>query len=179
MATRDDIVNWAIWEADYGSWKPSSEEMIEIFTMSGLPAPSAANLKDFATRGSNIAYGGGSIAWCGIFACYVLKKWGCLDVRWQFGTGLVGKGVIKRMDYQSYRFMRPGDVAVIRNNVNSKGQYLHHHFIVTAVDVASNHLESVDGNSTGNKIIWHANRKIENSSDNFLKQPYCIYQVVA
>lgn len=178
MATRDDIVNWAIWEADYGSWKPSSDDMIEIFTQSGLPAPTASNLKDFATRASNIAYGSGSIAWCGIFACYVLKKWGHLNVRWQIGTGLVGKGVIKRMDYQAYRFMRPGDVAVIRNNVNANGNYLHHHFIVTAVDVSGNRLESVDGNSKNNKIVWHTDRKIQNGSDNFLKQPYCIYQAV-
>ena len=74
--------------------------------------------------------------------------------------------------------MRPGDIAVIRNNVNNKGQYLHHHFIVTKVDQANNRLESVDGNSTNNKIVWHTNRKIENGSENFLKQPYCIYQVV-
>jgi hypothetical protein len=179
MAARNDIVDWAIWEADYGSWKPSAEDMIEMFKVSSLPPPSPANLKDFATRGSNIAYGNGSIAWCGIFACYVLRKWGRLEVRWVPGTGLTGKGVKKHMDAQAYRFMRPGDVAVIRNNVNGQGQYLHHHFIVTRVDPSANHLESVDGNSAGNKIVWHTKRKLENGKDNFMLRPYCIYQVVA
>jgi len=179
MPVRDEVVRWAIWEADYGAWKPSSGEMTEIFEVAGLGPPSHSDLENFKTRGSNILVGGKSVAWCGIFATYVLKKWGGLNVKWVYGTGIVGHGAVKKV--WDYRFMRPGDVAVIRNKVNSAGQYLHHHFIVTDISYSGNEMDSVDGNSTGNKIVWHTGRKIKYSGtdSNFLKRPYCYYQLLA
>lgn len=44
---------------------------------------------------------GYSTAWRGIFACYLLKHWGGLDVRWQSGgsnPGINGGGVKKVYD---------------------------------------------------------------------------------
>lgn len=177
MPVRDNVVEWAIWEADFGSWKPSSHEITEIFEVAGLQPPSGSDLENFKTRASNILVGGKPIAWCGIFATYVLKKWGGLNVKWVYGTGIVGQGITKKV--WDYRFMSPGDVAVIRNKVDGNGNYLHHHFIVTDVRYSGTHLAhlaSVDGNSTGNKIVWHPEREIQPS---YLKQPYCYYQLRA
>ncbi len=39
MATRLSIVDMAIWESNYGSWKPSGAEMVEIFQTAGLQSP--------------------------------------------------------------------------------------------------------------------------------------------
>lgn len=178
MPIRDTIVDSAIWESDFGQWKPSGEEMASFFSTAGLTEPSDSDLAKFQNQTSNIVVNGQSIAWCGIFACYVLKRWGGLDVKWVPGVGMKGSSVTKVWDY---RYIRPGDVAVIRNKVNAAGQYLHHHFIVTDIDYDANLMDSVDGNSTNNQIVWHIGRQLTQSSQesNFLKRPYAYYRVMA
>jgi hypothetical protein len=159
MAGRQDIVNGAIYEADFGHWKPSDSEMVTIFTTAGLKPPTPADLKKFRTATGNVSVGGSSIAWCGIFATFALKHYGGLDVHWEYWkkgkkTGLVGPGVNWTGSVEG---MRPGDVAVVRGPADKP---THHHFIVTAIDYAANTLQSVDGNSTHNEIVWHTNKKI-------------------
>lgn len=177
MATRLDVVDWALFEANawYGDthWKPTSIEMIDIFTTAGLTAPSNGDLEKFKKASGNISINGQSIAWCGIFACYVLKKYGGLDVKWVYGKGIVGTGVEKTW---SAKGMRPGDVAIVRETPDSKGKAVHHHFVVTRVDYASNSMESVDGNSTNNEIVWHKNKKIYHSGKPGL-DVYCHYKL--
>jgi hypothetical protein len=175
MALRSEIVDRAIFEADFGQWKPSAEEMKTFFSTAGLTPPTDADMKNFQTWGSNVPVNGYSTAWCGIFACYVLKHWGGLDVRWQRGgssPGINGGGVKKVYDY---RYVRPGDVGVVRGRKLQNGNYLWHHFIVTAIDYASNSLESVDGNSTGNKIVWHPDKKIRYSGPDDHTKSVCAY----
>lgn len=175
MPIRDEIVNWAIWESNFGEWKPSADEMQSFFRTAGLTPPTDQDMKKFQTMGSNVPVQGHSTAWCGIFACYVLKHWGGLDVWWQAGgnkPGINGAGVKKVYDY---RFMRPGDVAVIRGKQMQNGNYLWHHFVVTDIDYDSNHLESVDGNSTGNKIVWHTGKQIRYSGPDASSKSVCAY----
>ncbi len=177
MPVRDNIVNAALWEASWGSWRPDGEEMTKFFENVGLSPPTANDLKKFAGMISNVPVNGISTAWCGIFACHVLKHWGGLDVKWVLGKGIVGKAVKKVWDY---RFMQPGDVAVIRNKADSKGNFMHHHFIVTQVDYAANTLQFVEGNGDQNSIHWRTDRKVNQSSSsaNHLKRPYAYYQIV-
>ncbi|MES2675873.1 MAG: hypothetical protein V4660_16655 [Pseudomonadota bacterium] len=193
MTTRLFIVRKAKWEAnayesvDGGHWKPTSDEMTEIFTVAGLAAPSKADLERFKSASGNIVLGskydtktksyvgGQSIAWCGIFATYVLKKWGGLDVKWVWGDGIKGAGVNKTWDHSG---MRPGDVAIVRGKLNAKGQAVHHHFIITDIDYSENTMQSVDGNSTNDEIVWHKNKKIVYSgADNASYTPYCHYKL--
>jgi hypothetical protein len=167
MATRLDVVDWALFEANawYGDthWKPTSTEMIDIFTTAGLTAPSNGELEKFKKAASNIVIGGQSKSWCGIFACYVLKKYGGLDVSWSLTKGrMLGTGFDLTW---SGKGMRPGDVAIVRETPDSKGAAVHHHFIVTKVDYTANTMESVDGNSTNNEIVWHTNKKIFHSKN--------------
>lgn len=178
MPIRDDIVNWAIWESNYGEWKPSGEEMVKFFQTAGLTPPSLRQAQEsMETMGSNVRVGNMSIAWCGIFACYVLRHWADLDVKWISGSGIAGKSVKKVYDY---RYIRPGDVAVIPGKQNAKGHRLWHHFIVTAIDYGSNHLESVDGNSTRNQIVWHTNKRIRyTGSTAYDNSIAAYYQVLA
>lgn len=174
MASRQEIVNQAIWEANYDHWKPSDDEMVDIFTTAGLNAPSKSDLKKFRTATGNISINGQSIAWCGIFATYVLKKWGGLEVKWSNG-GIVGAGVNKTWNRDG---MRAGDVAVVRGKLDSKGRGVHHHFIITAIDYAANTMQSVDGNSTNNEIVWHTNKKIiYTGADKDSYTPYCHYKL--
>lgn len=153
MAIRDSVVEWAIWESNYGSWKPSAEKMQTFFSTAGLNPPSTSQASySLENRSSGISMGGIVIHWCGIFATYVLKHWGGLDVKWIAGSGMSGSGVVRRSGFQG---IVPGDVAWIRGKANPSGQYAWHHFIVTDIDYSSNYLESVDGNSTNNSIVWH------------------------
>ena len=173
---RDKIVEKAIWEANKGTWKPTPQEIQDFFRVAGLYPPTLAMAKG-SLEGGNTLYpklangvwspAGGKdaqgnpkvmvIHWCGIFACYVLKKWGGLSVYWASGVGIKGSGVKRIDDPVNLDGLQPGDVAWIRGKADSKGHYTWHHFIVTKVDRKSNQLESVDGNSTGNTISWHSN----------------------
>lgn len=181
MAIRDNIVEMAIWEANYGQWRPEADEMVRFFEECNLDPPTDDDLTKFATMQSNVPVNGASTAWCGIFACYVLKRWGGLDVHWEYGTGIVGD--VKKV--WDYRYMRPGDVAVIRNKayVDKHGQtnYLHHHYIVTEISYDENTHSLVEGNGNNNKIWWRSDRAINQSpaSSNSLKRPYAYYQLVA
>ena len=173
MATRNEIVNWAIWESNYGSWKPTDYEIVEIFEQAGLSPPTARDLKKFATASGNVPVNGKSIAWCGIFTTYLLKKWGKLDVKWS-GGGIVGKGVNKTWDNKG---MKAGDVAVVRGK-DKNGGPVHHHFMITHIDYPTNVLQSVDGNSTNNCIVWHTDKKIYYSgADKNIYTPYCHYKL--
>ncbi len=193
MATRLDIVRKAKWEANAdasvngGHWKPTSDEMTEIFTVAGLPAPSKGDLELFKSAHGNIVLGstydkkkkmyvgGKSTAWCGIFATYVLKKWGGLDVKWVWGDGIRGDGINKTWDHNG---MRPGDVAVVKGKPDVHGQFVHHHFIITDIDYSKNTLQSVDGNSTNDEIVWHTNKKIVYAGkDDTAWTPYCHYKL--
>lgn len=58
------------------------------------------------------------------------------------------------------------------------GNYLWHHFIVTDIDYDSNHLEPVDGNSTGYKIVWHTNKMIRYSGPDANSNSVCAYYKV-
>jgi hypothetical protein len=170
MGTRNDIADSAIWESNFGHWKPTDREMINIFTIAGLKPPTAADLAKFKTASGNVPVNGYSISWCGIFAAYVLKRWGGLDVRWKYWvkgkpSGLIGPGVNYTAGSSG---MRPGDVAVI-TGADKNGNRTDHHFIVTHVDYSKNVLHSVDGNSTNNEIVWHTDKKIKGnkkSTDN-------------
>jgi hypothetical protein len=51
MALRSEIVKWAIWESDFGEWKPSAEEMQKFFRTVGLDPPTDADMKKFQTLG--------------------------------------------------------------------------------------------------------------------------------
>lgn len=179
MGVRDKVVDMAIWEANYGDWRPTGEEMVRFFQNAGLTPPTAADQAKFATQTSNVNVDGKSISWCGIFACHVLKQWGGLDVRWG-SSGIVG--AVKKV--WDYRFMRPGDVAVIKNKAyvsNGKTLYMHHHYIITAIDYAANKCSFVEGNGYNNEIWWRSDRPINQSpsSLNDLKRPYCYYQLIA
>ena len=175
MATRIDIVNWAIWEANYDHWKPTDDEMKEIFIAAGLAAPSKGELNKFRTAPGNIVINGQSLAWCGIFATYVLKKWDGLDVNWVSG-GIRGAGVNKTWGRDG---MRPGDVAIVRGPLDKKGRGTHHHFVITEIDYAKNTLQSVDGNSTNNEIVWQTGKKIVyKGADDAPYTPYCHYKLI-
>ncbi|MGH7471377.1 MAG: hypothetical protein ACRENP_25790 [Longimicrobiales bacterium] len=177
MPIRTDVVDWAIWESDHGSWKPSAEEIQNIFTTAGLQAPSLTDAENsLRTRSSGIKMGGYVIHWCGIFACYVLKRWGGLDVKWRLGEGIKGSGVVRRSGDQN---IRAGDVAWIRGAANSSGQYAWHHFIVTKVNYGTNKLESVDGNSTNNSIVWHSKSIRYSGNDAADKNIWGYYQLNA
>ncbi len=176
MPIRDYVVNQAIWESNYGTWKPSAEEMRDIFKIADLDPPTLAQAKDSLTNLSGgIKMGGQVIHWCGIFACYVLKYWGGLDAKWVLGLGMKGD-VIKRTGYQN---IRPGDVAWIRGKANKSGNYAWHHFIVTDIDYATNYLESVDGNSTSNSIVWWDKKIKYSGSDAADKNIWGYYQLKA
>jgi hypothetical protein len=164
MTTRVEIVKQAIWEAANSSWKPLGYEMVNFFTEAGLTPPNAADLAKFQLNNrGNIKLGSTSIAWCGIFATYVLKRYGKLDVHWEYWkkgkpSGLLGPGVNKATGSTlNLQGIRPGDVCVIQG---PKDDPKHHHFIVTHVDLGRNLLQSVDGNSTNNEIVWHKDKKI-------------------
>lgn len=43
MALRSEIVKWAIWESDFGEWKPSAEEMQKFFRTVGLDPPTCGH----------------------------------------------------------------------------------------------------------------------------------------
>jgi hypothetical protein len=173
---RDKIIAKAIWEANSGTWKPTVEEMQDFFRVAGINPPTTAMAKGSLYGGSKIypqlPYGmwapaGGKdadgnpkamvIHWCGIFACYVLKKWGGLNVHWASSIGIKGSGVGRIENDPTLAAMQPGDVAWIRGAINSKGQYAWHHFIITKIDRGNNQFESVDGNSIGNAINWYSN----------------------
>ena len=194
MATRLYIVRKAKWEAnayasaDGGHWRPTADEMIEIFTVAGLKAPSRGDLERFKSAHGNIVIGssydtkkkmyvgGTSTAWCGIFATYVLKKWGGLDVKWILGTGIRGAGV----NYtKGHNGMRPGDVAVIRGKLNADGKAVDHHFVITDIDYSQNTLQSVDGNSTNDEIVWKTGKKIVYAgADDASFTPYGHYKLI-
>jgi hypothetical protein len=66
---------------------------------------------------------------------------------------------------------------VVRGKLQN-GKYLWHHFIVTAIDYDSNSMESVDGNSTDNKIVWHTEKTIRYSgADAHLKSVCAYYKI--
>jgi hypothetical protein len=178
MPVRDDIVRGAIWEAYEGSWKPTALEMTAYFESAGLAPPSPSELKKFASAPSNIVINSQSIAWCGIFACSGLKHFGGLDVHWVYGKGIRGSGV---QLFEDYRYMQIGDVAVIRKKARSDGNFLHHHYIITAIDYDGNSHSFVEGNGESNKIHYRKDYPIgqETKSQNFLKRPYAYYRVSA
>jgi hypothetical protein len=76
----------------------------------------------------------GPVAWCGIFALWVLHKAGIArDVGWEYGTGFLYRAA-KTTD------PKPGDLAYIESP-------LQHHAIVERVD--GDTIYTVDGNSGG------------------------------
>src|SRR5664279_3299272 len=102
---RDKIVDKAISEAHKGTWVPKVEEIQDFFRVAGLNPPTTAMAKGSLWGGSTLyprlPYGvwspaGGKdangnpkamvIHWCGIFACYVLRKWGGLNAHWASGV---------------------------------------------------------------------------------------------
>lgn len=177
MPIRDEVVEWAIWESNFGNWKPTPDEIRTFFQTAGLTPPTAAQAQNSLTNLNNgIKFGGVTIHWCGIFATYVLKHWGGLDVKWVSGAGIKGSGVTRRSGYQN---IRPGDVAWIRGKANAQGNYAWHHFIVTKINYGSNYLESVDGNSTGNSIIWYDKKIKYSGSDAADKDIWGYYQLNA
>jgi hypothetical protein len=170
MPVRDNIVQWAEWWAFPGEWKPSPEEMIEIFT--GAKAESAPSLADATWSLANLSTGvrmGGQVKhWCGVLAAEVLRRSG-VDARWTLlGGGITGSGVT----YRPGRWgIKRGDVAMIPK--------ANHHFIVVGVDYSGNKLWTVEGNTAG-QYIREKTRKFNypGDPDAASKTIYGYYRIV-
>jgi hypothetical protein len=144
MPIRKNIVQWAEWWAFPGEWKPSAQEMVDIFKDAGAEqAPSMSeaewSLKNLST---GVKVGGAVKHWCGVFAAEVLRRAG-VDARWTLlGGSIKGTGVKYRPGRTG---IQPGDVAMIPK--------ANHHFIVVGVDYGGNRLWTVEGNTAGQYII--------------------------
>jgi hypothetical protein len=143
MAVRDRIIQWAEWWAFPGEWKPSAEEMIDIFNDSGAEqAPTLAEAKwSLANLSTGMKMGGQTKHWCGVLAAEILRRAG-VDARWTLvGGGIKGGGVSYRPGRAG---IKPGDVAMIPKS--------NHHFVVVAVDYSENTLWTIEGNTAGQYI---------------------------
>lgn len=93
MARRDNIVWGAYFEAGYGEWRVWPEELRAFFRVAGCEQVPTEDEARRSLHLSSGAYVGGQIRhWCGIFACYVLRQYGGLDVRWTLMGGKMVSG---------------------------------------------------------------------------------------
>lgn len=143
MPVRDSIIQWADWWAFPGEWKPSPEELVDIFKGAGTEqAPTLAEAKwSLANLGTGVKVGGQVKHWCGVLAAEILRRAG-VDARWTLlGGGIKGSGVSYRPGYQG---MRRGDVAMIPKS--------NHHFLIRHADYAANRIWTIEGNTQGQYI---------------------------
>lgn len=145
MAIRDNVVWGAYFESGYGEWRVWPEELIKFFKVTGCEqVPSEADARRSMELSTGAYIGGGAIRhWCGIFACYCLRQYGGLDVRWTLMGGKIvspGGAVKLRWGKQG---IRAGDVAIIPR--------AQHHFLIGGV--SGGDLWTIEGNTKGQKII--------------------------
>jgi len=122
---RNEIIGWAKWDMNYEDYyEPTKEELDSYFKTTG------ASQYGYSKK----------IQWCGIWACYILRRAG-LNVRWLSAKGIqnvTGKQVTLVSGGQG---LRPGDVAVVNNG------YVHH-FIIEDVIEEYDMIISRDGNQS-------------------------------
>jgi len=171
MPVRDNIVQWAEWWAFPGEWKPSAEEMVDIFK--GANAEQAPSLADATWSLTNLSTGvrvGGQVKhWCGVLAAEILRRSG-VDARWTLqGGGIKGGGVRYRPGRTG---IRPGDVAMIPK--------ANHHFVVVGVNYSGNKLWTVEGNTAGQYIRERTRQfKYPGDPNAASKTIYGYYQITA
>jgi hypothetical protein len=149
MGYRENIVKEAKYWAEPGSYPMKSGDFTWICEWAGIETlPTKADLEYTRvnlTRG-NLRIGGGSKAWCGIFAVAIWSYVG-VGVKWTLnwtaskGSVLHAAGLDWRR-VNSGNGIRKGDIAFIRTN--------NHHYIVTSV--GQTFVSSVDGNREGNTV---------------------------
>lgn len=155
MPIRDRIVQWAEWWAFPGEWKPSAQELSDIFTDAGAEQAPSLSEAEWSLRNlsTGVKVGGQVKHWCGVFAAEVLRRAG-VDAQWTLmGGAIKGKGVSYRPGNQG---IQPGDVAMIPK--------ANHHFLVVGVDYGGNTLWTVEGNTEG-QLIRERTRQFKYSKD--------------
>lgn len=152
MAIREAVLMYASdWSqyADKGlggdgnGFRVTAGELIYIFNQSGAErSPSQADANRSLTRSTGAYIGNEVKHWCGVFACTVLREAG-IKARWTlFGGKMVGDGI--RLVW-GRAGIQPGDVAIISDS--------EHHFLITKRDEKTKTFTTLEGNTTGQKIV--------------------------
>jgi hypothetical protein len=106
------------------------------------------------------------IQWCGVFACWVLRRAG-FDVRWVNGTGICNgprgnkaepqrptRGMVFKEVFpgKPRANIKPGDICVIQAAI--------HHFIIVEPPSADGRFKAVAGNSMNQGILEESDHKV-------------------
>jgi hypothetical protein len=144
MSRHDNIVWGAYYESGYGEWRVWPEELISFFKVAGCEQVPTEQEAKRSMQLSTGAYVGGQIRhWCGIFACYVWRRYGGVDAKWTLHGGKIGPLGDKVRLRWGRQGLRPGDIAIIPR--------AQHHFIIGGVNGTD--LWTIEGNTSNQKIV--------------------------
>jgi hypothetical protein len=157
MSIREDIVAYAKWWAEPGTYRPTAWDFVHICEYAKVtPLPSHADLRYTETSlpTGGLRIGGQTKQWCGIFAVAVWARCG-VGVKWTLDYNTYGKNILsaagipfEKHSGHGHSGIKIGDIAFVEK--------FRHHFIITEVN--GDTISTVEGNQGKNDIRAYHNK---------------------